>query len=70
MTHRILDPKQKLPVTYYMQVEEDLRRQGIEFADLQPGAEDVVWVAYGPSHRPISLYYIFQNGRIRDVQVD
>ena len=70
MTHRILDPEQKRPVTYYMQVEEDLRKRGIEFADLQPGAEGVVWVSYGPSHRPISLYYIFQNGQIRDVQVD
>jgi len=70
MTLRILDPEQKRPVTYYMLVEEDLRRQGIEFADLQPGAEDVVWVSYGPSHRPISLYYIFSKGQIVDVQVD
>jgi len=70
MTHRILDPEQKRPVTYYMQVEEDLRKRGIEFADLQPGAEDVVWVSYGTSSCPISLYYIFQNGRIRDVQID
>ena len=70
MTHRILDPGQKRPVTYYMQVEEDLRRRGIEFADLQPGAEGVVWVSYGTASCPISLYYIFQNGRIRDVQID
>ena len=70
MTHRILDPEQKRPVTYYMQVEEDLRQRGIKFADLQPGAEDVVWVSYGTSSCPISLYYVFQKGRIVDVQVD
>jgi len=37
---------------------------------MQPGAENVIWVTKGPSHRPVSLYYIFSEGRIRDVQVD
>ena len=70
MTYRILDPDQKRPVTYYLQVEEDLRQRGIEYADLQPGAEDVVWAAYGPSYRPVSLYYVFSKGKILDVHVD
>jgi len=58
------------PATYYIQVREDLEQQGVTHAEMRPGAEDVIWVSRGLSHRPISLYYIFSKGRIADVQVD
>jgi len=67
---RLLDKQLKRPFTYYMQVQEDLERRGVTHADMQPGAENVVWVSKGTSSRPVSLYYIFSEGRIVDVQVD
>jgi len=70
MSITVDDPNGRRPATYYIQVREDLERQGVTHAQMRPGAEDVVWVSKGPSHRPVSLYYIFQNGAIRDVQVD
>lgn len=70
MSITVHDPDNRRPATYYIQVREDLEQRGIEWAEMRPGAEGVVWVSKGPSHRPVSLYYIFQNGAIRDVQVD
>mgnify|MGYP006286566963 CR=1 FL=1 len=64
------DPDNLRPATYYIQVREDLERQGVTHAEMRPGAEDVIWVSRGTSSRPVSLYYCFQNGSIRDVQVD
>lgn len=70
MNITIRDPEQRRPVTYYIQVQEDLRQRGIDHAEMRPGAENVVWVSYGPSHRPISLYYVFSKGRIARVEID
>jgi len=64
------DPKQKRPATYYIQVREDLERQGVTHAEMRPGAEDVIWVSRGTSSCPVSLYYTFSKGRISSVQVD
>jgi hypothetical protein len=70
MSITIHDPDQRRPATYYIQVREDLERRGVTHAEMQPGAENVIWVSKGPSHRPVSLYYVFSKGRIVDVQVD
>jgi len=64
------DPQGTRPVTYYLLVEEDLKKHGVTHATLQPGAENVIWVSKGPSHCPINLYYVFSEGQIIDVQVD
>lgn len=70
MSITIRDPNHDRPATYYIQVQNDLERRGISDAEMRPGAENVVWVTYGAATRPISLYYIFQKGEIRDVQLD
>jgi len=70
MSITVHDPDQRRPATYYIQVREDLERQGVTHAEMRPGAENVVWVSKGVSSRPISLYYIFSKGRIASVQVD
>ena len=70
MSITIRDEEGRRPATYYIQVREDLERRGVTHAEMQPGAEDVIWVSKGPSHRPVSLYYVFSKGRIIDVQVD
>lgn len=70
MAITVHDPDNCRPATYYIQVREDLERQGVTHAEMRPGAEDVIWVSRGPSHRPISLYYCFSKGRISSVQVD
>jgi len=70
MAITIHDPDNRTPATYYIQVREDLERQGVTHAEMRPGAEDVVWVSKGVSSRPISLYYCFSKGRISSVQVD
>lgn len=58
------------PATYYIQVCEDLERQGVTHAEMRPGAEDAVWVTTGVSRRPMSLYYVFKQGGVVDVQVE
>ena len=70
MAITIHDPDNRRPVTYYIQVREDLERQGVTHAEMRPGAEDVIWVSKGVSSRPISLYYVFSKGRIFSVEVD
>lgn len=70
MSITIRDEQGRRPATYYIQVQEDLERRGVTHAEMQPGAENVVWVSKGPSHRPVSLYYVFSKGQITDVQVD
>lgn len=70
MSITVHDPNNQRPATYYIQVREDLERRGIEWAEMRPGAEDVVWASYGPSSRPVSLYYVFHKGTIHSVQVD
>jgi len=70
MSITVRDPNQSRPATYYIQVREDLERRGVTHAEMQPGAEDVVWVTKGTSSRPVSLYYVFSKGQITDVQVD
>jgi len=70
MSITIRDEEGRRPATYYIQVREDLERRGVTHAEMQPGAENVIWVSKGPSHRPVSLYYVFSKGRIVDVQVD
>ena len=46
-------------------IQEDLRKKGITNYQTYPG-NDAVWVSYGL----VNSYYIFQNGRIADIQVD
>jgi hypothetical protein len=46
-------------------VEEDMARRGIKDYTMTPG-NDCIWVYYGF----MNLYYIFNNGKIHDIQVD
>lgn len=62
----IADPNQLLPVTYYLQVMNDLEQNGVDHAVLRPGADQVVWASFGS----VNKYYIFHNGTIAQVEVD
>ena len=44
---------------------EDLKKRGVTNYQIHPG-NDAVWVSYGL----VNSYYIFQDGRIADIQVD
>jgi hypothetical protein len=48
-----------------LMVIEDLRKKGVTYADLRPGNQ-CVWV----SHSQLETYYIFNNGRLVDIQID
>lgn len=48
-----------------MLVIEELRKQGITNYTMRPG-NNCIWV----SHGVVNSYYIFDNGRIVDIQVD
>jgi hypothetical protein len=48
-----------------MMVIEDLRKKGVTYADLRPGNQ-CVWVSYSQ----LETYYIFNNGRLVDIQID
>jgi hypothetical protein len=44
---------------------DDLRKRNIEYATLRPGNK-CVWVSYNR----VEAYYIFNSGRLVDVQID
>ena len=44
---------------------EDLRRQGINHYTMRPG-NNCIWVSYGL----VNAYYIFENGKLLEVQID
>lgn len=44
---------------------EDLRKKGVQYADMRPG-NDCVWVSYNR----LETYWIFKNGKLVDVQID
>jgi hypothetical protein len=46
-------------------VEDDLRRQGITNYNLRPG-NNCIWVTAGQ----VSMYYVFSEGKLTDIQVD
>jgi hypothetical protein len=48
-----------------MLVTEDLRKKGVTNYSMQPGNK-CIWV----SHGLVNCYYIFQDGKIADIQVD
>ena len=50
-------------------VMDQLEKQGVKYATIMPG-NDCVWVARGSSSRPINEYYIFNQGRLVDIQID
>jgi hypothetical protein len=50
-------------------VMDQLAKQGIKYATVMPG-NDCVWVARGSSSCPINEYYIFNQGRLVDIQID
>ena len=46
-----------------------LKHRGTEYANIYKGT-GCVWVATGSSSRPINEYFIFQAGRLVDIQID
>ena len=48
---------------------EEMRKQGIEHYNIQPG-NDCVWVSYRSGSVMIESYYIFRDGQLADVQFD
>ena len=57
--------KEMLNPIEVMQVQIDLERKGITNYKMQPG-NDCIWVNFGL----VNCYYIFQNGKIHDIQID
>lgn len=50
-------------------VMDKLKERGTEWADIRPG-NDCVWVSSGSSMVPINEYFIFDKGRLVDIQID
>ena len=48
---------------------DQLKARGTEYATVMPG-NDCVWVASGSASVPINEYFIFNQGKLVDVQVD
>jgi hypothetical protein len=46
-----------------------LKERGTEWATVQPG-NDCVWVCSGSSSIPINEYFIFNKGKLVDIQID
>lgn len=46
-----------------------LKERGTEYASIMPG-NDCVWVSSGSSSVPINEYFIFNKGRLVDIQID
>ena len=46
-----------------------LKQQNIDYATVRPG-NDCVWVSWGSAQVPMNAYYIFNQGRLVDIQID
>jgi hypothetical protein len=46
-----------------------LQKRGTEWATIMRG-NDCIWVASGSSSVPINEYFIFNKGRLVDIQID
>jgi hypothetical protein len=47
----------------------ELERRGVKWATVYDG-NDCVWVSRGSASIPINEYYIFNEGRLVDIQID
>lgn len=52
-----------------VQVLDYLEQRGTRYADIYQG-NDCVWVSSGSSNCPINEYFIFNHGRLVDIQID
>jgi hypothetical protein len=50
-------------------VAEDLRQRGYDSFEMRPG-NDCVWVTVPRGGYSLEMYYIFQDGKLVDVQID
>lgn len=68
MSLEIRDPERRIPATNLIVVQDMLQKRGIKNATMRPGAEGVVWVVHGTYD--ISTYYVFDDGKLVDIEVD
>lgn len=52
-----------------IQVMDYLEQRGTQYADIYKG-NDCIWVASGSANCPINEYFIFNRGRLVDIQID
>lgn len=52
-----------------MVVADYLKNKGVENYQLLPGNR-CIWASYGSSSVPINEYYVFNEGRLVDIQID
>jgi len=52
-----------------LMIAEDMRKRGYDNYSMQPG-NDCVWVTVPRGGYSLEMYYIFQDGKLVDVQID